>query len=283
MDRAILLSVLVALAGCLGGVGPPASDGPPEVAWTNGNGLNTTTLASTHFESLRAAGSFTVNHSETVLVEGEARPEAPQPDGYHPPSYTRQQVALDDGRYHDTFVTVGHRRSDHVVTPNVRASRQKECPDCAVEYRYQERPDGDTRSDRLDRFRTEAAEGRLAAFLRGATVGFNYSYAGTVEHGGERLHRYQAEQVLDTAPPPFSDPPTGTATILVTDGGVIREVSLEYTGQANVTVDGETRTVSVTHRFVRTYTAVGQTTVDRPDWVDRAAAADQPRATATGE
>jgi hypothetical protein len=69
----------------------------------------------------------------------------------------------------------------------------------------------------------------------------------------------------------------------VTDDGVVRRVELEYTGTATVTVDGEQRTVDVTQTFVRTYTAVGETTVERPAWVDRAADEDSPRATETAD
>jgi len=53
------------------------------------------------------------------------------------------------------------------------------------------------------------------------SVGFNYSYAGTVERDGETLYRCRADRRLDTAPPPFVAPPNGTATVLVTGDGVV--------------------------------------------------------------
>lgn len=279
----IALLGLIVLAGCLGGVGPTSSSGPPDADWTVEDGLNTTALAENHFRSIREAGSFTVNHSETIRVGGDASPEAPRPEGYHPPTFARQQVNLDEGRYHDTFVTVDHRRSNHFITPDVTASRQKECPDCNYEYRYQERPESDTLSERIDRYRSEETVENLASFLRGVSVGFNYSYDGTVTRSGETLHRYQAEQTLDSSPPPFAEPPTGTATILVTADGVITEFTLQYAGQATVTDNGQTQTVNVTHTFKRTYTAIGETSIDQPPWVDQAAEESSTRTTETGE
>lgn len=280
---AITLSGLIVLAGCLGGVGPSATSGPPDAEWTDGDSLNSTALAENHFVTLRETGSFTRNHSETIQVDGDPTPDAPRPEGYHPPTYTRQQVNLDDGRYHDTFVSVGNRRSNHYITPDVTASRQKECPDCNTEYRYQERPEGDRLSERIDRFRSEKAMENLARFLRGVTVGFNYSYAGTVTRSDETLHRYQAEQTLESSPPPFAKPPSGTATILVTSDGVIRTFSLQYVGQGTVSDNGQTRTINMTQTFIRTYTSVGETTITRPSWVNRSAEESSSRTTETGE
>ncbi|MFT4884219.1 MAG: hypothetical protein ACI8U4_001733 [Natronomonas sp.] len=286
MRRVVLLLVLTLLAGCLGGVGPGGSSGsagPDDAAWTDGESINTTTLSEQHFETLRDEGSFTVNHSETVRVDGEARPaKARRPDGYTPPSYLRQQVDLEDGRYLGESVTVGHRRSAQFVSPEETAARQTTASTDGYEYRYQQRAE-DTRSERLDRFRTEAVVEGLNRSLRGVTVGFDYTHAGTVERDGETLHRYEAEQDLETAPPPFAEPPHGTATVLVTEAGVVRRFELEYAGEATVTVDGEEQTVEVAQTFVRTYTAVGDTTVERPDWVDHAAEEDPPRETETGD
>lgn len=286
MRRTALLVVLVLLGGCLGGIGPGGSGGsagPEDAAWTDGESINTTALAEQHFETLRDEGSFTVNQSETVRVDGEARPdETKRPDGYSPPSYLRQQVDLETGRYLGTSVTVGHRRSAYFVSSEESAARQRNVSTDETTYRYQQRPEN-TRSERIDRFRNEAVVEGLNRSLRGVTVGFDYTHTGTVERGGETLHRYEAEQNLETAPPPFTEPPHGTATVLVTEDGVVRRFELEYAGEATVTVDGEERTVDVTQTFVRTYTAVGETTVERPDWVDHAAEEDPPRETETGD
>lgn len=283
MHRPILLVAVLVLAGCLSGVGPTSPAGPPETEWTNGDSINTTTLAEQHFETLREAGSFTTNHSETIRVDGETRPDGPRPDGYHPPTFTEMQVNLAEGRYLDTVVTVGDRRSNHFITPDVTAMRRRQCPACDYDYSYQQRPESDTRSKRIDRFRSRETVTQFARLLRGVTVGFSYSYAGTVERDDETLHRYHAEQSLETAPPPFSAPPNGTATVLVTAEGVIRRFELQYAGPATVTVNGDDRTVDVTHTFVRTYTDVGETTIERPAWVDRAATQDTPRTTETAE
>lgn len=283
MYRVTLLLTTVVLAGCLGGVGTQSPDGPPDAPWTEGDSLNTTELAEHHYETLREAGSFTVNRSEAIQVDGDPRPDGPRPEGYYPPSFSRHQVNLDETRYRGTYVTVGHRRSTHFVTSDITAMRRQTCPSCDYTYDYQQRPEEDTLSEHLDRFRTEETVNNLARALRGVTVGFNYTYAGTVDRNGETLYRYRAERNLSTSPPPFSDPPRGTATILVTADGVIRRFELQYTGPATVTVDGKEQTVTVTQAFVRTYSAVGETPVKRPTWVDTAAEEDPPRRTATGE
>lgn len=285
MKRKGLMSVLVLLvisAGCLEGMGSTSPTPPPDAQWTDGNSLNTTALAEQHFQRLRDSGSFTQNHSEMVRVAGEVHPAGPRPTGYHPPSFSLEKVNLEEGRYLGTFVTVGHRRSNHFITPEVTARRVKSCPNCSYDYSYQRRPEADTRSKRIDRFRSQETVEQFAGFLRGVTVGFNYTYTGTVEENGEMFLRYRAEQTLSTAPPPFSEPPHGTATLLVTDEGVIREFQLEYRGNATVPAGGEERTVSVTHMFVRTYSAIGETTVDRPDWLANATKRDPTRETATG-
>lgn len=280
----MLLLAVATLAGCLVGVGPPATGGPPDADWAAGDGIDASALADRHFEALRAAGSFTTNHSERVRVAGDARPDGPVPEGYRPPSHTRVQVDLAAGRLLRRDVAVGHRRSARFVSPELTATRRTPCSagDCAVEYDYRRRPAGESRSRSIDRFRSGAAAEALATRLSGVTVGFEYAHAGTVVRDGERLHRYRAEADLASAPPPFAEPPTGTARVLVTPAGVVREFALEYTGPATVTVDGEPRTVTVTQASEWTYTAVGETAVERPDWVERAMAADPPRETATG-
>lgn len=205
------------------------------------------------------------------------------PPEYNPPSFARKRVNLDTGRYLDTYVTVGHRRSNHCITPEVTARRHRSCPDCTYESTYKERPDGDTLSKRIDQFRSEKAVTDLARFLRGVTVGFNYTYGGTANRDGETLYRYRADRTLRAAPPPFAEPPRGTATILVTDDGVIRHVELQYTGPATRTIDGEDQTVNVTHTFERIYTALGETIIQRPSWVNQTANEDASRTTVTGE
>lgn len=284
MRRTILLLAVATLAGCLAGVGPPATGGPPDADWAAGDSIDASALAERHFEALRAAGSFTTNHSEQVRVAGDARPDGPVPEGYHPPSHTRVRVDLAAGRLLRRDVTVGHRRSARFVSPDVWATRRAPCSsgDCAVEYDYRRRPAEESRSRAIDRYRSDAAADDLATRLRGVTVGFEYAHAGTVTRDGERLHRYRAEKDLASAPPPFAEPPTGTATVLVTPAGVVREFTLEYTGPATVTVDGEPRTVTVTQASVWTYTAVGETAVERPGWLEQARDADPPRETATG-
>lgn len=289
MRGPLLVAVLLALAGCLGGTGVPgaadATADPPATDWTDGDGIDAEALARSHFAALREAGSFTVNRTDTVRVGGASRPDGRRLEGYYPPRFTRRHVSLDANRSLRVSVTVGNRRSARFVTPEIVASRRLPCTtgDCEPEYEFDRRPPGDTLAQSIDRYRRAAVVDRLARSLRGVTVGLNYTYDGRVERGGETLHRYTANETLDSAPPPFAEPPRGTATILVTGEGVIRRFELRYSGVASVETDDGTRSIDVSQTFVRTYAAVGETPVDRPAWVDRAAGAETTRTTATGE
>ncbi|WP_254822303.1 DUF7537 family lipoprotein [Haloglomus halophilum] len=89
--------------------------------------------------------------------------------------------------------------------------------------------------------------------------------------GGEyRVERTAEGVVLRTAEPPpvgeavipisLGEPRNVTAQLAVEESGLIRSLRLRY----DTTFQGETVRVEITHRL----TAVGNTTVDRPDWVD---------------
>ena len=278
---AVVLTLVLLTAGCLTGTGPTTEPGPPEADWATDTGVNTTALARAHFAALRSAGNFSENHSETVRVNGDPRPAAARPDAYHPPNYVVRRVDLKDGRYLDSYVTVGHRQSNHFVTPEVTARRESPCPDCPYEYHYGERPAGDVLSKRLDRYRSGETVTRFARILRGVTVGFEYSYAGTEAVDGKVLYRYRATRELNITPPLFDTPPRGTATILLTEAGVVRRFTLRYVGRASVSIDGRERSINVSHTFIRTYSDVGETSVGRPPWVARATGSDPPRSTVT--
>lgn len=274
------LLVAVVLAGCLGatGGGPAATDGPPEAAWADGQGIDETALAERHFEALRAAGSFTLERNATVAIDGDVRPEEPRPDWYRPPSRTRVAVDLDARRFHHASVDAAGSRGETFGSPEEEASRRKPCPsaDCEWEYRHLERADPDALLRGIDRYRRDRPAEMLAAVMDD----WAFAYAGTTELDGEPVHRYTANWTFDGAVHPFAERPDGTGTLLVTADGVVRRWETRFVGPARVTVDGEPRTVTVTRRNVVRYDAVGETTVERPDWVDRAAADDPPPETA---
>jgi hypothetical protein len=74
MRRAVLCLLLVVATGCLGGsdIGnTDPADGPPDAKWVEGEGINETVLANQHFETLRSEGSFTLNRTSTVAIDGE--------------------------------------------------------------------------------------------------------------------------------------------------------------------------------------------------------------------
>lgn len=279
LSIACLLAVLLVVSGCLGGP-TTAESGPPNASWTDGETLDTDALVANHFETLRERGSFTVNRSEAVRVEGDARPpQDRRPEGYYPPSVTRRQVNLATNRLVRVSRVPGHRRSERFLTTEVDASRRKSCPsdDCAYEYRFQRRSPDASVPRPIARYRDSGVEEAFDVMVGNATL----TYVDTVERDGQTLYRYRGTRNLSHPAPPFSEPPTGTVTVLVTDDGVIRRFVLRYAGTGTIESDGESRTVNVTQTFVATYTAVGETTVERPGWVARARSRDPPPSTAT--
>lgn len=284
--RLVVGGVVICLlvTGCLSGIGGPSSSdpGPPDAAWTDEEELDSTALITTHFAQLRDAGSFQENKSDVILVEGEARPpEDLRPEGYYPPSRTRRLVDLDANRLLRHSHTRGERERTRFLSTDVKASRHRPCSagECAVEYTYLQRADDAPVPYAIDRYRHDD----IGQTLHATTANLTLTYDGAVQRDGERLYRYDAPRNLSHPAPPFSEPPTGTVTLLVTDDGIIRRFVLEYTGTATVSEAGATRTVNVTQRFVQTYTAVGETTVERPAWVDKARDSDPPPRTETGD
>lgn len=258
---------------------PAASVGDAESV----SGVNVTALAHRHHAALLDAGSFTVNHSERVVVADDATPDEPTPEGYTPPSYTRQHVDFPSERYRSTSVTVGSRRSMQYVDPNVSARRSRGCPGCVWNYSYLERSGPASTAERVGRLRSTQHAADLANLLRGATVDFDYSGVGSGEQDGTVMQHYRARTTLESAPPPFDAPPTGVATIAVTDNGFIQRFTLRYNGTANVTSNGSTQTVNVSHVISRSYTDIGSTGIESPDWLDDARSADPPREVRQGE
>lgn len=280
MRKLLPLLVVVLLAGCLGGLTPDSSidEGPPDADWSDGDGVDATALATNHFETLRAEGNFATSHRDVVSVEGDA-----EPDGYYPPSENYHEIDLDASRYSGKYVTPGEKKSEHFATPDVTATRRKPCTsdDCEYEYDHWQRQDGapERTVKRINRYRTEEVVENLVRVLDS----HNFTHSGIVERDGEQLHRYTAEREFEHPLPITSEPPQVTATLLVTDDGVVREYDVRYDGSTTVTVDGEEQTVDVTQTFGRTYTAVGETTVERPAWVDEAESAGTPTPTTEAE
>lgn len=278
MRRVLGFALLVILAGCIGVNGnrshAPAEPEPPDAAWSDGNGINATRLAQQHFATLREAGSFTHNQTDKITVEGDVRP-----DGYYPPSFTHEQVNLDAGRYRGTFVTVGERQSTTFISPAVKASRHKSCTSTACEYHYEyeQRPEGDTRSERISRYRTASVVNSLTDQLER----WNFTYNGTTQQNGTTLYRYTATQTLSHPIPVTDEPPQGSATLLVTDRGVIRQLKIQYVGTATVQTEQGNTTVTVHQTFTETYTRIGATTVARPNWIDQARSGKSTTTTAT--
>jgi hypothetical protein len=282
--EAIVLLSIILLAGCLSGgnpATPQVGDGPPEAGWTDGDGLNVTALANSHFETLRSEGSFTLNRTSTIAINGETRPEKPRPDWYAPPSSTHASVNLREGRLRHESTTVGHSQATRFVSAEETAQRRKPCSTdaCDWEYRYLVRPEHDTSAQLIDRYRRD----RVVEMMIQVMDDWNYTYAGTTDRDGRTVYRYTAEWTFEKPVHPFDEVPSGTGTLLVSENGVIHYWEYRYSGTATVTVAGEQREVSVTQRSTQTYSDVGDVTIVRPDWVDRARERNPPRTTESAD
>lgn len=281
--RFAMLSIVL-LAGCLSGSSPgtpEVGEDPPETRWTDGQGINVTALAHSHFETLRSEGSFTLNRTSTIAFNGDTRPEKPRPDWYVPPSYTYEKVNLQESRLLHRSITVGHSRATRFTSSEETARRRKPCTSgrCDWEYHYVERPEHDTVAQLIDRYRRD----RVVEMMIQVMDDWNYTYAGTTVRDGQLLYRYSAEWTLDKPIHPFDEPPTGTGTLLVSDTGVIHYWEYRYTGTATLTIKEEQKEVTVTQRSTQTYADVGDTSIHRPEWVDRAEDQNPPPTTKTGE
>lgn len=281
MYRTVTLLALALVAGCVAGGGPTDASGPPDAAWATDGGIEVDVLARHHWETIRDAGTFTHNQSSTHEIDGDASPDGPRPDWYSTPRYTTERVNLDSDRITRRSVAVEHTRSEIFISPDEDASRRKSCTSdaCSWEYSYLARSDLDSTAGEIDRYRRDRVVEMTAAIMDD----WNYTFSGMERRDGRILYRYTADWMTDKPVHPFTEPPAGEGTLVVNGDGVIRSWSYRFTGPGEVTVDGESRSVTVTQRYRIGYFAVGDTTVDRPAWVGDARAADSPPKTSTGE
>lgn len=275
LATALIVFIFLLTAGCLGGpIGGPPDDGPPSAEWADGQSVNETVLVHAHFDALRAAGSFTVNRTAKVTIDGASRQKDQRPDWYQPTQITYQEVDLEDTRYSRESITVGRGRASSFINAKVDADRRRPCPTCDWEYRFTNRPPGDTLAQEINRYRRDRTADEMAELFDD----WNFTYVETVTRDGETLYHYRGNWTFGKPIPPFRAPPNGSGTLLVTDDGVIRLWDYDFTGTARI--DGESAPVSVTLEYSFRYFDVGSTTVERPDWVEDARRSDSTPTTA---
>lgn len=273
--RTLLVALLVVLAGCSGvpvvqpeesteTVTPipersPAPSYPPGM--TNRGVEAPDVTASAHADRL-AETSYTLTSNRTVRANGTLK------------SFFSVRVDLDDERnYHARARTDGQDGPEFLGRPPATAEFWS---DGETHLRKLTR-DGETTYDELEsgpgrvstwRYWTRTApfgdrRGSLFRMVRDVMGSFVW-LIDTERTGDTTQYRLEADEYTSTAfaPSEMTDVRNVTASATVTQSGLVRSIHMRYVG----TIDGETVLVERTIR----YENVGNTSVERPEWYDRA-------------
>ena len=280
----VLVVVLVALAGCSGGSGPgsptaddepDASDGSgPEQGTDTGSdddstvevsdadlepldlqsvrtdaGLNTSALLLAHFRALNRSGSYRVETNRTIV--------APEGTSFRLVTATGSTTPLRQ-RYRVT-------RSFRNASGSFLGSRIDEYRTAAERYyrnnnTFDAQPATTTVSETTRRrTRGQYQRGTIGFTEADYFLMFDLEFDGNVTRDGTPLYRFSADGFAraDRRPRNATDP---SATLLVDRTGVIRSADFHFVN-ANT---GQELDLSLET------TAVGDVTVDEPDWTDEA-------------
>lgn len=251
LDRnAVAVGLLVLLAGCggaFGGATPAAEAGtaqasPPGVNETSVEPLE---LANAHGSTLSATTYETNHTTQVTFANGTVYAEV-----------THAGTVTDSDHY---AVAVEQRGA---WTPVGAGSRVVHYADDETAQRLTVRWSGD-RSVSPMREESSSVVDRLG-LADDDTVYQLLTAAETVQVSASDSDSVSTEIKVTgaqpIAPSYVSDPGPADATLRVTSEGVVRELVVRY----DATVDGE----RVQVRTTVTYDAVGEATVDRPDWVE---------------
>lgn len=249
----LAVAALLVLAGCSAGGGPGTTTGP--AGDTTGDGttgeplydqpLDASAVADAHLQSLRGAGSYTVESNATL--ERSSRNSTTD-------SRTVVRGDLESGAVY-TRTGANQRSTERFAFANGTAYQRF-----------------DTGSD--VQYRNVTGRVRPASEYARVTVEtfvglFDFSYAGTTTVDGRTVHVYEAAgaSAVNSSAPTWgslneSDIDAASATLHVREDGVVTRLGYDVT----VTVDGTQQRVVTTQRF----TAVGTTTVEPPAWIPEA-------------
>ncbi|MEF8784236.1 MAG: hypothetical protein V5A54_14260 [Haloarculaceae archaeon] len=273
--RTFLVALLVVLAGCSGvpvvqpeesteTVTPipersPAPSYPPGMTDRGVEAPDVT--ASAHADRL-AETSYTLSSNRSVRANGTMK------------SFFSVRVALDDERnYHTRARTNGPDGPEFLGRPPATAEFWS---DGETHLRKLTR-DGETTYDELEsgpgrvstwRYWTRTApfgdrQGSVFRTVRDVMESFVWRID-TERTGDTTQYRLEADEYTSTAfaPSEVTDVRNVTASATVTQSGLVRSIHMRYIG----TIDGETVLVERTIR----YENVGNTSIERPEWYDRA-------------
>lgn len=236
---AVLVTALVATAGCTGAIDPGASGGgdggAPADADFGPPAINQSTFEN-HASTIREAGSFTIDATLNSPDSGT--------DLHGRVSYEASRAVL--------TTDAGGRTRTVYATESKRFTKVSGNGDTQYQTREMQ-----TQFDQL-----------LLGSLVPTSATFERTGYDTVD--GETVAVYEAVSLPDD----FSNVPSdadGSATLSLTESGVIKRVEWSATGP-----DGAEFSAEIT------VSDVGSTTVEEPDWVEKAASGseDRPRSNA---
>ena len=247
---ALVVVVACLAAGCAAG---PAGGGDPGWVEADGETVNATALTVSHVEALSEAESYVVEREALVFLP----PDGSDPDRLRPNQSVRREVDLE-----------ARQRMAVREGPEDRTARV---------YVDDDRYYAKVVTSRETTYRTrEANWGRIPPTDPSTVTplfgDWNLTYEGTAERDGERLHRVTGEPPADYEGADLEAVDAASVELLVTDEGIVRRIEHRATGTVGASRPGETETVEVTYVTRRRYGAVGETTVEEPDWVEDARA-----------
>ena len=242
----MLVALLVLTAGCSAG-GLLGSDdgngdngsGDIEPYTESGDELTGEMLNQSHIDAIQAAGSYTLEANVSLSGEDSSLVQD-----------ARGRIDLDnDKQYVVQFASIFGNQTTYRYTANGTTYERVVPEDGETQYRTNE--DGTITEPSVNTDNIDA---------------FEWEQQGTETHEGVGVTRYEATGVANYTALPTS-PEEGnvtdvSATLLVSEDGVMHEYVVEYTQE-----NGDS-SQSVSLRYAAT--DVGSTTVEEPDWTDEA-------------
>lgn len=242
----LMVVVVVGLAGCAGGLS--GGDGGPDVAeqtWTDGESVAVDELLASHRSAVAAADAVTAT-SNRSLAAGE---------------WMQTTVRVDrtaERLYVNTSIVGGQTEGGATAYVANGTQYGKIGPTSQPEY---------SAEPLRESFETATDDALVSLQNASVVAQWNWTYAG-YDDGAFRFEADGLDPNPDAPQSVFNVPMAadGSGTLVVSEGGVVRELSLE-TVVPRDTADGQNRTAAVT----TTYGALNGTTVSEPSWLDEAA------------
>ena len=240
----LLVAALVLTAGCsagglLGGGDGNGDDGSGDIdPYTeSGDELTGEMLNDSHTETIRSAGSYTLVANVSLSGEDSALVQD-----------ARGRIDLEnDKQYVVQFASFFGNQTTYRYTAD-NTTYERVVPEDG-ETQYQTNEGGTITQPTVNTDNVDA---------------FEWEQQGTETHEGVDVTRYEATGVANYTALPTSpseeNVSDASATLLVSEDGVMHEYVVEYTQESS----GSTQEVSVRYAA----TDVGSTTVEEPDWLD---------------